>query len=171
MQQTNRTLGWNVTINDWDNGSFTNNYIVHQNSDNITNGIGIGIQGENKAVDISNNVLYNLQDTRYFQFDETENVNLTVNSNQLTLSDSEVGLLVNTDRNDEVTFMSNNTFYGDDVEGSLFRLEAGAVDYEQWVTQYQYGSALMLNQEAYGYYDPGRDLDRSLYSGGITIGQ
>lgn len=87
-RQTNRTLAWNMEINDWDNGAFRENYIVHQDSDEINNGIGIKIDGENRNLTIENNVLYGLKKTNHLSVRNYDFMSTIIKGNDFSTVDT-----------------------------------------------------------------------------------
>jgi len=59
-QPTGRTLGWGLSIKDWDGGIVKNNYFLNQVNPQVTNTYGINISGTTKNVEIENNKFDNL---------------------------------------------------------------------------------------------------------------
>lgn len=109
-QQTQRTLGWNIDINDWDNGLCKGNYIINQNSDAIDNTFGIRVEGENRKLTIDGNILYGLKNARLLWVQSTDIKNSSIRNNELFV----------TDNNSKHIFLDNNVPSGLTFEGNKY---------------------------------------------------
>lgn len=131
-QQTNRTLGWNIEINDWDGGTCSNNYIIHQTNSLITNGIGIRIMGETRNVELNNNLFYNLKYTGGFIIDTVHTKsNVTISENHLNLTLPSSRYFVRTDVAASSIF-SNNNYNGVGADDD-FRVGKTSMSYSSWL--------------------------------------
>lgn len=59
-QPTNRTLAWNIDIQDWDKGALVNPLFIGSDNDNLTNTYGINVAGHCDKIKILNAIAYNI---------------------------------------------------------------------------------------------------------------
>ena len=74
---TNRSLGFNIEVNDWKTGSVCNNTIVDRDNKSITNNYGIDTKGTIGNLNISNNQIINLgiEQEAYSKNDSVDSTN------------------------------------------------------------------------------------------------
>lgn len=74
---TNRSLGFNIEVNDWKTGSVCNNAIVDRDNKSITNNYGIDTKGTIGNLNISNNQIINLgiEQEAYSKSDNIDSIN------------------------------------------------------------------------------------------------
>ncbi len=158
-RQTNRTLGWNVEINDWDNGVLASNYIVHQNNDEVDNGNGIILKGQNRNVTIENNKLYNLKNTNYLNLDidgMQEYENTVIKNNKFFKIDEASKHVFG-----KIAFPSSglrledNKYIGKEPS---FRVNRKTETLEEWSTTSK--EDITNSKEVPDYKDPTRSLER-----------
>ncbi len=156
-QQTNRTLGWNIGINDWDGGDVMRNLIIHQTNPSVNNVRGISVTGENRNLSISKNIIYNLGTGDMFRISAlVNNTNVSITDNEITQSASRTGgFMVNMVDDDYRSIMSNNTFELQDDTSNAFNVDGSRYSLNSWMTQ-----TGATNTITPAYPDPSRSFDR-----------
>ncbi len=156
-QPTNRTLGWNIGINDWDNGEVTKNLIIHQTSPSVDNGRGISITGENRNLTVSENILYNLGGTEGIRMSTlVSNTNVSVTNNELTAPTSlNSGFMVNMYDGNYTSLMSNNAYELQDDTANNFNVSGTRYSLNDWMSE-----TGATNTITTVYPDPSRSFDR-----------
>ncbi len=154
---TNRTLGWNISIHDWDNGVCEDNYIVHQNSDKVDNGNGIMITGENRNLTIKNNKLYNLKNTRYIYFHKTYDIKSTVfEGNELfTIDNKSKHVEIRGAFPSSEFQLENNKYIGGNTSFSVNRKKLTLNEWENIASE-----DISNSTKAIDYKDPTRSLEK-----------
>jgi len=134
-QQTGRTLGWGLNIQDWNGGTVYRNILMHQTNNSVTGAYGIDINGTCTNVDISNNVIHNLYSAEgldiasgstYSGMTFTDNKIINDNSSEYTVD-------ANQDPSGDWTF-SSNTYYSDKTAGTRFLIVTTDKTMAQWNT-------------------------------------
>ncbi|WP_299618029.1 Ig-like domain-containing protein [uncultured Tenacibaculum sp.] len=157
-KQTNRTLGWAIEIDDWENGIFKDNFIVHQNVNEASHfGVGMYLRGENKDVQIENNTLYNLKSTNYIYLDRSEFTNSTLSDNIVhNTHDRSKHVFVNRTFTSEDLVFSGNTYSGQSTIPSLY-IERDLQSIADWKDK---TSEEVTNTTLPNYVDPDRSFER-----------
>ncbi len=156
-QQTDRTLGWGIDVNDWDGGDVMKNLIIHQNNPLVDNVRGISVTGENRNLTISKNIIYNLGTGDMFRISAlVNNTNVSITDNEITQSESRTGgFMVNMVDDDHRSIMSNNTFELQDDTANTFNVDGLRYSLNSWMTQ-----TGATNTITPAYPDPSRSFDR-----------
>ncbi len=155
-RQTDRTLAWNMDIEDWDNGVFRENYIVHQNSDEIDNGIGIKIVGENRNLTIENNILYGLKKTQYLSIRNYDFMSTIIKGNDFSTVDTRSKHIDFGDKfpNGNIKF-EDNKYLG---QTPNIRVDSKTETLEEWSNISTEDVSKSIEQP--DYKDPTRSLER-----------
>ncbi len=128
-------IGWGFVLEGINNGTITNNYIIHQDDSALTNILGFWIKESNKNMSINSNVAYGLKESKNLYFANTlpiqEVLNCSFTNNILS---SPVDGDYTIDALYAVTpwTFSGNTYYSDKVEGTRFRHLGVEVTLANW---------------------------------------
>jgi hypothetical protein len=158
-QPTNRTLAWNISINDWDNGVVNKNLIIHQTHPPINNGEGISFKGENRDLMVSENIFYNLENTVAFRMNNLNgNTNVSITNNELTQELLGSGLMVHMVDADYTSLMSNNAYALQENSANNFNITGTNYSLDDWIGGV--GEVGATNTVTSVYSDPNRSFDR-----------
>lgn len=153
IHPTNRSLGWNIEIDDWDNGQCSRNYIIHQQKDDVTNGKGISITGENRSVRIDSNILYNLKHTQNIRIGDAAFSDVSFEKNEITKVFT--GLFLRTDQHYTLPF-TENSWASDHGFEETFRLAGDYTNFADWSARAHVNDN---STEQIAYYEPERSLE------------
>ena len=152
---TNRSLGWMIDINDWDNGVCSNNYLLHQRQDKLGNARGIRVEGQNRNLQVRNNVLYNLKNSTYIEVVGTDFVSTKISGNTLTFPASQEQYYVSSQPAAPPAIFSSNVYSAADQYAQSFRVGSSRVGYSPWVAAARESGASVAAPD---YVDPDRDV-------------
>ncbi len=151
---TRRQLAWGVLIDDWSNGSFSDNLMIHQ-PNAASAAFGVRINGETRNLDITNNIFYDLRGNRGIQVETTSLQNVRVSSNEFTyFTDFDKYVEVRKPLSAGITFFDNQYTVSDEMSRP-FRIESTNYSLAGW-------RELWSQEDATGevqYPDARRNLD------------
>lgn len=130
---TKRTLGWHVEIDDWDGGNVSNNLLIHQNSEEITNGWGVKVRGYTRNVQLNHNILYNLKHAHGMIFDLAHLDGISITDNELGL-DLQGSRYFVTMSQQKSSMFESNTYYSLGASDPQFRVGGTTMNFEGWKT-------------------------------------
>ncbi len=158
-QQTNRTLGWNIGINDWDNGEVTKNLILNQTNTSVDNGRGIFITGENRDLTINENILYNLTNTSFLHFRAlTNNTNVSIRNNEISESPLGNNFMVYMSSDNYTSLLRNNMYNVQNTASNNFYITGNQYSLYNWIGNSMETGA--TNTLPNTYPDSSRSFDR-----------
>jgi len=135
-QPTNRTLGWNIDATDWDGGLICGNYILHTDNLEVSNLLGIRLNGHSNDVTIAENTIHGLiapgpsSKTGAISINSEPKSNIHVSENNIQLSGSNMRVVVS-DQVDSIVFERNKYFTGLD-SAEWFRSLGVNYDIDTW---------------------------------------
>lgn len=128
---TGRNLGWGINIVDWNGGVVKENYLLHQQQEDITNVYAFSINQWNKDVTIEDNVIYGMKNADIFQLTNTVLDSITIKNNEITFLSNPSRYLVEMDAAYTVEF-KDNAFYAEDEITNPFKVSGATYDLEDW---------------------------------------
>ena len=143
-QQTGRTLGWGIGIQDWDNGLASGNYIINQPLEVINNCYGFSLSGDMRYVTIENNVVAKARYTHGVSFGEGgSRQQVVVRGNSFNLTDSP-GYLVNANNLSSLAGLSfaSNHYFSSRQEDEQFRYHGLRLSWDEWLEASQDSSTM-----------------------------
>ncbi len=157
-QPTNRTLGWGIDIQEWDSGTVSNNYLLHNTSTVVNNVYAINLCGGagTRGVAITGNTIYGMT-TGSSLFSVKDTVSgCTVSENSIQGSGSN-GRLMNTGTytGDGVLF-SGNTYFSERAEAEWFTMPDGRGNLSSWSS---FSGETGAKKERMEYPDPDRTVE------------
>ena len=135
-QPTNRTLGWNIDATDWDTGLICGNYILHTDNPQVSNLLGIRLNGHSNDVTITENTIHGLiapgpsSKTGAISINSSPKVNINISKNNIQLNNSNMRVLI-ADRIDSIAF-EGNQYYSSLDTAEWFRSQGISYDLEGW---------------------------------------
>ena len=135
-QPTNRTLGWNIDATDWDGGLICGNYILHTDNPQVSNLLGIRLNGHSNDVTIAENTIHGLitpgpsSKTGAITINSSPKTNIHISGNNIQLTDSDMRVLI-ADQLSSVVFEGNKYFSGLD-SAEWFRSLGVSYDIDTW---------------------------------------
>ncbi len=135
-QPTNRTLGWYLDIDDWDQGEASGNYFLHVTNPKVTNVWGIRVLGEVRDVSIHDNVIYGLNtpESLLELTDGSVKTNVSIARNILDNRNAN-GKMIRLQGSPINYSFSSNRYYGTLDPSNWFDLAGNAVALSQWAAQ------------------------------------
>ena len=152
---TNRSLGWIIDINDWDNGVCSNNYLLHQRQDNLGNSRGIRAEGQNRNLQIRGNILYNLKNSNYLEVVGNDFTSTEISDNEFTLPTTNEQYFVSSQSSSPRAVFEGNVYGQAEDFAEGFRVGDSRVGYAQWVSSVRESGATTTPPD---YADPDRDV-------------
>ena len=155
-RQSNRTLGWGIDMNDWDEGVCRRNYLIHQRSEAIDNARGLLLEGESRNVAIEENVLHNLNGYGIVVAGDAAPQNVSIASNQISGDISGSKNFIRLDMVTSEITLQANVYNGTGKVEQMFRVDGESLPYESWVA-----TNLEANPstDTLAYYQPERRLE------------
>lgn len=158
---TNRQLGWGVEVNDWNGGLIFGNYFLNYGDGvNVKNVWGINLQGDDKDVEISSNVFYNITGNTKERFvlgiNSNPKSNITVFNNEIQLLGETNSTLVIADDNPSATSFSYNVYFSESKSAEWMKLNGNFLDFDSWVLE---SGDIGSRVEKLDYLDPGRTIE------------
>jgi len=135
-QPTNRTLGWNIDATDWDGGLICGNYMLHTDNPEVSNLLGIRLNGHSNDVTISENTIHGLitpspsSKTGAISINSEPKANIRISRNNIQLVGSNMRAVI-ADQLDSVSFEENRYFSSLD-SGEWFRSLGVNYDIDGW---------------------------------------
>ncbi|MDG1819167.1 MAG: hypothetical protein P8H31_04980 [Porticoccaceae bacterium] len=135
-QPTNRTLGWNIDATDWDGGLICGNYILHTDNLQVTNLLGIRLNGHSNDVTISENTIHGLitpnpsSKTGAISINSDPKENIRISGNNIQLVGSNMRVLM-ADQLDSVVLEENKYYSGLDST-EWFHSQGVSYDIDAW---------------------------------------
>ena len=133
---TNRDISWGMWINGWDQGVISDNLLIHQRDDTITNTIGMYLRDNMRDTSISRNVLYNLSSGSGIVLEDIES-NLGIPVSGVVITNNEMQLPSNysymiTTNFNTVNYIafSNNKYYSNGTD--RFNLNNSDMNFTSW---------------------------------------
>ena len=135
-QPTNRTLGWNIDATDWDGGLICGNYILHTDNLEVSNLLGIRLNGHSNDVTIAENTIHGLitpgpsSKTGAISINSSPKNNIHISENNIQLVNSNMRVLL-ADQLDSVVF-EGNKYFSDLDSSEWFRSLGVSYDIDTW---------------------------------------
>jgi hypothetical protein len=157
-QPTNRTLGWGIDIQEWDSGTVSNNYLLHNTSTVVNNVYAINLNGAagTRGVSITGNTIYGIS-TNSALFSVKDMVTGCTISENSILGSGASGRLMNAGsyRGNGVLF-SGNVYYSERAEAEWFTTPDGRGDLSSWSS---FSGETGAKKERMEYPDPDRTVE------------
>lgn len=152
---TNRTLGWYLEMNDWDEGLVSGNYFLHKTNPEVGNVYGVQLNGETRNVSIDNNMFYGLNTGGKLLglSDGITKDNISISNNTFH-NENENGTLVRADGSIQNYAFSGNRYFSSQNESEWFRIESEHCDFSTWTDRS--GETVFTGEESYA--DPDRRI-------------
>ncbi len=133
-QPTNRTLGWYLVFDDLDTGNICGNYLLDNQNSNVTNLIGISVNGHSSDLVISHNTVTGLiinRPTRAsISLSKGPIKNTTIANNLIGLQKSQMRILeIENLRSNK---LGNNTYYSGASISEWFLLGREKLSFDGW---------------------------------------
>ncbi|MBI9097707.1 MAG: right-handed parallel beta-helix repeat-containing protein [Spirochaetaceae bacterium] len=152
-QQTNRTLGWNIGVQDWYGGQVEQNLIIHNSNPSVNNTFGISLNGGSRQVTIANNYIYGLKGSGIIvgSRDPQDREGNIITNNILQDPDSNSRILQVESL--EGLSIGDNTYFNE--APSRFSLFSATCTFEEWVELTDDNSAYA----EHSFPDPTRSIE------------
>lgn len=160
---TGRTLGWGIDIIDWNGGTVSDNYILHNYNSNVNDTYGFFTNGTSRNVTVSNNVVYGLAGKGFKIGSRGTRANFVI-SNNLFQEPIEGDYFVYGVDGISGLIFSNNKFYSDRTSNDLFYVNGAKYSLSSWRVLSGDNSVF----QEYSFPNPTRSIERYQASLGKT---
>ena len=151
---TNRTLSWDLWLQDWDTGTVKGNYSVDRNTAEVPNIRPLKLHGHMNDVDVSDNVFYGIDSGAIcVVIDGDPKSNVQLHRNHFQLAGTQMRL-VSMESPGSASF-ADNTYDTGRESSSSFALAGSRIDFAAWANQTNDTSVV----ETKTYADPNRTLE------------
>jgi hypothetical protein len=153
---TNRTLGWGLEIQEWDSGSVTGNYFLHNASDIVNNVYALNVNGGagTRHVTIAGNTVFGMKTSGILvNFNDTLSA-IVFSGNAVQSQGINAGLMSTTGFNG-LSF-SGNSYFSARPAGQWFNVAGVNTDLAGWTTR---SGETGATGTAVSYPDPGRTVE------------
>ncbi len=157
-QPTHRTLAWGINIEDWDQGVCSDNLLISQKRDILTSCNPMSFKGQNRNVDITNNILHNMKNAFGFTVSGSatfNNVNYTRNVVSLPKNKFKHYIQLEGAHRSGLKF-ANNLYNIDVTQSESFRINRQNINLQAWRNTTKEAG---LKTSIPNYKAPERDLD------------
>lgn len=156
-QPTNRTLGWYLEVNDWDQGTIANNLFLHLVSTVVSNVYAIHLVGESRDVAITGNIFHNLRTNgNLVTLDDGATMQrISLSDNDLQCPNLNVTLVQASGSLSPFSFSSNAYFSGRPA-GEWFLNSGARLGFSQWIAA---NGETGSTAEQVTYPDPNRTIE------------
>lgn len=133
---TGRTLAWTISLGNMSNATISNNFLIHQPEDVLTNCSAFSTDGELHDINIINNIVYNMRfadGLKISNKDKKPNSNLLFSGNKIQLPE-DAHYLINTSYDPSgIWTIKDNIYFSDRDEPYQFRMDGESRSYTQWL--------------------------------------
>ena len=151
---TNRTLSWYFWFEGWNGGDVHNNYLLHQQVAQNTNTVGILVEGDQRDVLFSENIMYGLLDGIGLYINSSDISGMVFSDNALQFPTAADYLISSGYATNGSWQFSGNCYFSDKAEDVQFRL-AGV---SQSLTQWQSATGDTSTVSQFEFPDASRDI-------------
>ncbi len=165
-QPTNRTLGWYLEINDWDDGVVSNNYFLHKMNPVVGNVYAMNLIGQTRNVRIDSNTMYGINANGQLLSieDGGDKSNISFSGNTFH-NENQSGRLIKANGSLQNYSFSSNRYFSTRSDNQWFEISKTPYTGSGWFEQSGESNAVI---GAVQYYDPNRKIDSYMSSLGYS---